>query len=785
MPEEPSQTTGIETRKLAAIMFTDIVGFSRQMGADESRTLRLLAVHNQIIQQATTTHHGTVIKTVGDGFLVDFPSVVNAVQCAQQVHAQLRAHNREKENAEQIHVRIGIHLGDIVQQHGDVFGDGVNVASRLQGLAEPDTICISQKVYEEVEAKLPLGAVVPLGKPQLKNIAQRQNVYLLLPEPPKRLRERLQVQRLKFSRRVSPAQRLALAGLLLIVVSIVATRYFPILFPNTQHLTPNTQTALPLPNRPSIVILPFDNMSNDPEQDYFSDGITEDITSNLSRVSSLFVIAHNSARIYKDKDVEVQDLSRELGVRYALEGSIRKADNQVRVTAQLVDATTGEHLWSERFDRPYKDIFALQDEMVQKIVTTLRLQLTLMEQGYIMRKRTDNLEAYDAFLRGQEHFWRFTKEATAQARQLWEKAIALDPHYAEAYVMLGWTYWLEWIFRWNTDSQNLERTFTLAQQARALDDSLPLAHSLLGQVYALKQQHEQAITEGERAIALNPNNADSYAFQAQALNFAGRPEEALQMVEQAIRLNPHSPPIYVWELGWAYRLTGRDAEAVTTLKEFISQSPNFPPARFHLAASYVQLWTSQQSSDSPTLEEAMAMAQRLLALNDFFPSGHQLLGFVYLWQKQYEQALAELERAIALGPNEAWGVAVLAEVLSRMGRTEEALKVVEQAWRLQPLTVDFHLDSIGAAYYLAGRPEEAIAPLKQFLTHYPNILGAHLTLAAVYSELGQEVEARAEAAEVLRLNPKFSLEVHKERVPIKDPAILERHIAALRKAGLK
>ena len=254
MSAETNQPGPAETRKLAAIMFTDIVGFSRQMGADEARTLRLLTLHNQLIHQAATAHNGTVIKTIGDAFLVDFPSVVHAVQCAQQIQAQFKAHNAEREQPEQIHVRIGIHSGDIVQREGDVFGDGVNIASRLQGLAEPDTIYLSQGVYKEVEKKLALGTVVSLGRPKLKNIAERFQVYALLLEPPHGLRQKLQVQRLKLSRRVRPAHRLALAGVLLVVVSIVATRYFPFLFPSTEHLTPSTQ-ALPLPDKPSIASL--------------------------------------------------------------------------------------------------------------------------------------------------------------------------------------------------------------------------------------------------------------------------------------------------------------------------------------------------------------------------------------------------------------------------------------------------------------------------------------------------------------------------------------------------
>ena len=786
MDGEHTRTVVTETRKLAAIMFTDIVGFSRQMGTNETRMLRLLDIHNQLILQAVTTHYGHVIKTIGDAFLVDFPSVVHAVQCAQQIHTQLRAHNTAKEPTEQIHVRIGIHLGDIVQKDGDVFGDGVNVASRLQTLAEPDTICISQKVYEEVVKKVDLGTVVSLGKPKLKNIAERFHVYALLPESPKGLRQTLQVQRLKLSRRVRPTVPRMMSVLLLGgILLFLFPSFLTFILHRSSFIVPEAHPPLPLPDKPSIIVLPFDNMSNDPEQDYFSDGITEDITSDLSRIAGLFVIARNSAFTYKGKAVKVQDVSREMGVRYVLEGSVRKAADQMRVTAQLIDATTEGHLWSERYDHPLEDIFALQDEIVQKIVTTLRLQLTLQEQGYIVRKTTDNVEAYDSLLRGIGPLFRYTQETNVQARQMFEKAAALDPQYAEAYVWLGWTYYLEWMFRWRMVPESLERALALAQQALALDDSLPRAHSLLGNVYAVTQQYDQALAESERASALDSNNADSYNYQANALNIVGRPEEALQMVRRAMRLNPRYPPIYLYHLGWAYGLTGRHAEAAATLKEFLSRSPNASGAYIFMALNYVDQWASQQNPDSQTLAQAEAAACRTLALNASDPVSHAFLGSVYLWQKHYEQAIAEMEQAITPNFNLADIYALLAAALGGIGRAEEAIAMVEQALRRKPFVVDWHLGSVGAAYYLAGRPEEAITPLKQYLTRYPNILGAHLDLAAVYSELGREAGARAEAAEVLRINPKFSLEVHKERVPIKDAATLERVYAALQKAGLK
>lgn len=576
-------------------------------------------------------------------------------------------------------------------------------------------------------------------------------------------------------------------GLVLLGGVILTVQYLSRPTLSTQDSALVTQEAqLPLPNKPSLVVLPLVNLSGDASQEYFNDGLTETLTGNLSKISSLFVIARNSAFTYKGKAVKVQDVGREMGVRYVLEGSVQKADQQVRITVQLIEATTGHHLWSEQYDRPLKDIFALQDEIVQKIVTNLRVEVLEAEIIRVRRLPTDNLTAYDSLLRGWEVFNRFTKEANVQARQLYEKAIALDPQYADAYVGLGWTYYMEWIWRWSADPQTLEQALALARQALALDDSLPIAHSLLGMVYVLKQQYEQAIAEGERAITLDPNNADIYVLQADALNLAGRPAEALRAVEQAMRLNPRYPPNYLFDLGLAYQLTGRYAEAITTLQEALSRSPNFIPAHNVLARSYWLQWLSQQSFAAQTLEPAVAAAQQAVALNDSLNISHVFLGFTFLYQQQYAQALAEMERAVALDPTEANSHAALAEVLSRMGRTEEALEAAAQALRLRSTYIaDDYLGSIGSAYAVAGRYEEARPFLQRSLSYFPKWLPHHLTLAVVYRELGQAAEAQKEAAEVLRLNPQFSLEVHKQRVPLKDPVMLERHIAALRKAGLK
>ncbi|MBI3800450.1 MAG: tetratricopeptide repeat protein, partial [Deltaproteobacteria bacterium] len=451
-----------------------------------------------------------------------------------------------------------------------------------------------------------------LGRPKLKNIAERFQVYALLPEPPKGLRQTLQIQRLKLSRRVGTAHRVVAAGLVLIAATVVAVRYLsrpPLSTQDSALRTAAAPAALPLPDKPSIVVLPFDNMSGDPQQDYFSNGITEVLTSDLSRISSLFVIARNTAFTYKGKAANIQEVGKELGVRYALEGSVQRTSEQVRIVAQLIETASGGHLWSERYDRPLKDIFALQDEIVQKIVTTLKLQLTLWEQGSLVRKRTDNVEAYDYFLQGVEFSYRLTKETNTQARRMFEKAIELDPQYANAYVTLGMTYFFDWFLQWDRDPQNLPRAFDLARKAIALDDSLPSAHRVLGLLHLFQYRHTQAIAEVERAIALDPNFADAYWTRGDISILMGQLEEAIKSIKKAIRLNPRSSTFYLNSLGAAYSELGWQEEAITTLKKAIARNPNYLIAHLNLVLAY---------SRAGQEEEARAEAAEVLRLNPNF-----------------------------------------------------------------------------------------------------------------------------------------------------------------------
>jgi adenylate cyclase len=614
---------GIE-RKLAAILSADVQGFSRLMGADEEATLHTLQACREVTDSLIQQHRGRFVGSAGDSVLAEFASVVDAVQCAVAIQRELKLRNAELPEHRRMEFRIGINLGDVMVDGEQIYGDGVNIAARVQALAEAGGICISGTVHEHVKNKLTLN-YEDLGEQVVKNIAEPVRVWRVQLEesgsPASGLRSPASKGDSRKSRKVGTAYRSwavgTVIGLLFIAGTLAALRYFSSakLSPSDSALrTEAAPAALPLPDKPSIVVLPFVNMSEDPKQEYFSDGITEDLTTDLSKISSLFVIARNSAFTYKGKAVKVQDVGRELGVRYVLEGSVRKADNQVRITAQLADATTGGHVWSERYDRPSRDLFALQDEVRQKIIFALKVQLTEEEQKRFRQFPTNNLEAYDYLLRGREAVGRawdeHRKEANVQAQQMFEKAIELDPRYAAAYAALAWTYHLDFFFLWDkAPAQSQEQSFELAQRAVALDDSLSAAHRVLGGVYLFKRQHEQAIAEIEQAIALNPSDAVHYLGLGIALVFAGQPEKGIELIEQGMRLDPRNPAPYLQNLGWAYRSTGQCEKAIAPLKRVLSLTPAYTPGRVNLAVCYVELGRE---------EEARAEAAEALRLDPSF-----------------------------------------------------------------------------------------------------------------------------------------------------------------------
>ena len=543
-----------EKRKLAAILAADVVGFSRLTGADEDRTLaRLRALRSDLIDPTIAVHNGHVFKRTGDGALAEFRSVVDAVRCAIEVQNGMVDRNAGVAQDRRIEFRIGIHVGDVVEESdGDLMGDSVNIAARLESIAKPGAICLSEQAYWQVKGRLDIDiAVSDLGATQLKNIAEPVRAFSL---------------QVGLSAQATPAAP---------AEPVVAER---------------ATTRPALPEKASIAVLPFQNMSGDPEQEYFADGISEDIITALSKLSQLFVIARNSSFTFKGKNVDVRDVSKNLGVRFVLEGSVRKSGDRVRITSQLIDATTGGHVWAERFDRDLTDIFAVQDDVTQRIVAALALNLGESDRQQLLTEHTDNLEAYDLFLRGRELWWVLTKENNREARELLQRAIRLDPSFAPAYAVLGAAHVMDYVNGWSASpSQSLEDGREAAKQAVALDDQYPRAHWTLAGVNLWSRQHDVAIREAERAISLDPNFADGHNFLGLILHYAGRSEEALLYFDRSMALNPLFPDQWLhFQAQAAYQL-GRYETAVAILKRRIIRKPDTDASRVLLAASYGQL----------------------------------------------------------------------------------------------------------------------------------------------------------------------------------------------------
>ena len=556
-------------RKLAAIFSADVQGYSRLMGEDEVATVRTLTAYRDVMATHIQAHRGRVVDSPGDNLLAEFASVVDAVECAVAIQQDLKARNAELPAPRQMVFRIGINLGDVIVEGDRLYGDGINIAARIEGLAEGGGICLSGTAYDQVENKLSVGYEW-LGEHVVKNIAKPVRVYRVLTDPASPAAPAGTIPRAASRSR----RRLVLAvGLLVLLMGVggVAMWTFS---PRVSEV----RTALALPDKPSIAVLPLANLSADPQQEYFSDGMTEDLITALSKISGMFVIARTSVFTYKGKPVKVQQVSQDLGVRYVLEGSVRKAAERVRITVQLIDATTGTHLWAERYDRVLEDVFTVQDEITRNIVTALEVQLTSGEQVRLWRQGTTNPEAYDTFLRGRDHAMRKTREDIVQARRLFERAIELDPGFAMAYVGLASTFTLEVRLGWSPSlAESLERARELTHKAIALDDALADAYGQLGYIALLQRQHEQAITAGQQAIALSPNGAEVHALLAVTLNFSGKPEDGLVMIEKAMRLSPVYPSWYLHVLGMSHYLVGRYEEA---LAAFTYCRDRYPDAWF-------------------------------------------------------------------------------------------------------------------------------------------------------------------------------------------------------------
>ena len=549
-------------RRLAAILAADVAGYSRLMGVDEEGTLRQLKAHRrELVDPKITEHRGHIVKTTGDGMLVEFVSVVDAVRCAVEIERSMIERNAEVAPESRIQFRIGINVGDIISDDNDIFGDGVNVAARLEALADPGGIMVSRVVHDQVRDKLAFG-FEDMGEQMVKNIARPVGVH-----------------------------RIQLADVVLPTVA--------------KSAAVDARSGSAGSDRPSIAVLPFANMSGDPEQEYFADGIAEDIITGLSRLHWFFVIARNSSFIYKGKSVDVKRVARELGVRYVLEGSVRKGGNRVRITTQLIDAATSNHIWADRYDGDLTDIFALQDEITEKVVAAIEPKLLEAEGIRSQNRSPEDLGAWDMMIQANSLFWRMTKTEGEAAIAMLKRAVERYPNYAPAHSTLAFMMLVSGYLGWREPL--VKQAAALAARAAELDNSDPWAHLALGYVSYTMRRTDEAVEEFQRAIDLNPNFAAAYGYLGLALALDGRSDQAIPQLEQAIRMSPHDPQnaAFNMALACAHYLAGRYNEAIGFCRKALQERHGWTGAHRLYVASLAQ---------AGQIDEARTALQRLREL---------------------------------------------------------------------------------------------------------------------------------------------------------------------------
>ena len=530
-------------RRLAAILAADVVGYSRLMEADEELTrARLRVLHAELIDPQIAADGGRIVKTMGDGILVEFASVVDAVRNALAIQSAMRRRNADIAEEIRIEFRVGVNVGDVIIEADDIHGDGVNVAARLEGLCEPGQVYVSAVVYEQAAGKLE-AKFEDLGEQTVKNIAKPVRVYRANVEP-------------KVDARPEP----------------------------------QTTTASPgLPDKPSIAVLPFDNLSDDPQQEYFSDGMAEDLITDISKISGVSVTARNSSFAFKGQTVDVKEIAKKLRVKYIVEGSVRKMGDRLRINAQLIDGADGRHIWAERYDGNMAEIFQFQDDIRAQIVAALQVSLTPADQALAERKPTDSVEAYDLFLKGRANLHLYTPEHLHEAIKCLEKAIKIDPNFTEAFGYLSYCHILGWVFMWPGFNDNLDRANELAERGVALDGTSAIAVLRLSWAQTYVHRYDEATANLEKALTLAHENAEFYAMCGITLNWLGNPERALEMLENAISLDAFAPPTWTWNMGHSHLLLRQYDEAIIRFLRTIERAPKFTHAYVTLAGAYVGL----------------------------------------------------------------------------------------------------------------------------------------------------------------------------------------------------
>jgi len=599
-------TTKDVKRKLTAILSADVKGYSRLMGEDEKGTVRTLNTYKEIMTGLVQHHRGRVVGTAGDSMLSEFASVVDAVECAVEIQKELKTRNAELPENRRMEFRIGVNLGDVIEDGDQILGDGVNIAARLESLSEVGGVCISGTAFDHVKNKLNLGYKY-LGEQTVKNILEPVRVYRVLMEPEavgKVIGEK--------KAKPTPWRRWVTALVIVLIVIPAAIAFWKFYIRPTPpvEVASKEKMTFKLPDKPSVAVLPFTNMSGDPKEDYLGDGIAEEIITALSKTPKLFVIARNSTFVYKGKPVSIKQVAETLGVQYVLEGSVRKTGNKVRITAQLIDALSGHHIWAERYDRDLEDIFAIQDEISLKITSALNVRLSDGEIALFFGTGTKNLEAYLKLIQARSLIINLNKENNAQAKKMVEEVTTMDPNYPMAYTFLAVIYYYDVILGTSqSPKESIAKGIKMAQKSISLDNKISYPHGALSLLYVLKNDYDKAVSEAEIGVALEPNSAYSYNFLGHALNYSSRYSEAISAFEKTIRLDPIPPYVTLNGLAHSLRMVGRYEEAVTIFKKLLQKLPDNLQGQMGLTATY-----SMMGRDA----DARAQAKEVLRIDPNF-----------------------------------------------------------------------------------------------------------------------------------------------------------------------
>jgi TolB-like protein/class 3 adenylate cyclase/Tfp pilus assembly protein PilF len=637
-------------RKPTTILIADVKGYSLLLGEDEAYAIQALNTNKEFIVSIIQEHKGRLVESVGDNLLVEFPNAVEAVQSAVKIQKELKIRNAQLAANRRMEFRIGINLGDVIEEGEKISGDGINVTAKLESLAAPGGICISGSAYDYVKNKLALGFEY-LGEQNVKNIEKPVRVYRVLVEP------RGIVSRLSIWKGAAVRQWERLNPAVKVIIAVVAVangiwQVYPMFFDSpptllskklgqqsSMEVASKDKMALPLPDIPSIAVLPFANLSEDQKQDFLGDGITGNIITSLSKTPNLLVIDRNSTFTYKGKPVKVKQVSEELGVQYVLEGTIQKSADRVRITAQLIDALTGHHIWAEKYDRDLTDVFSLQDEITMKIMRAVQVKVTageLSPQGKYYKGR-QGFDCYLKLVEGAYYQGRQTVEDTNMARRLAEEAMALCLEAPGPYSLLAWVNLNDyWLGSTKSPQESLDKAIELMQKAVAMDDNNAEFHGSLSRFYAINREYDKAVAEGERAMALNPGGALVLTYYGGALIAACKPEEAIPLLQKAIRLNPKGLAYYFQQLGEALRMAGRLEEAVSVLKKAIQRQPTLIWPHLFLAATYSLMGKEK---------EAREEAEEVLRINPRFSLAYLAKVHKYKDQLETEELFNALSKA--------------------------------------------------------------------------------------------------------------------------------------------